>query len=136
MKHKNLLSHITLGKEILNFTAIQLLFFGGCKYWESINKIYFGEKNYKYFIGCLHNGNKAKPLHVILPKTDAYVKSGDGETTWMYILIKDDELLEKHNTIWDKVSADMKEEFDREPVYNKNDLKTKLKSHGNEVTEF
>ena len=26
----------------------------------------------------------------------------------MYFLIEDDELLEKHNTIWDKVSADIK----------------------------
>ena len=26
----------------------------------------------------------------------------------MYFLIKDDELLEKYNTIWDKVSSDIK----------------------------
>ena len=36
----------------------------------------------------------------------------------MYFLIENDELLEKYNTIWDKVSADIKKEFDREPVYN------------------
>ena len=34
----------------------------------------------------------------------------------------------------DKVSADIKNEFDREPVYNKNFLKTRIKSHGDEVT--
>ena len=39
-------------------------------------------------------------------------------------------------TIWDKVSADIKKEFDSEPVYNKNYLKTKMKSHGDEVTDF
>ena len=27
----------------------------------------------------------------------------------MYVLIKDDSLLEKYNTIWNKVRADMKE---------------------------
>ena len=37
----------------------------------------------------------------------------------MYFLIENDDLLEKYNTIWDKVSTDTKEEFDREPVYNK-----------------
>ena len=42
----------------------------------------------------------------------------------------------KYNTIWDKVSADIKKEFDSEPVYNKNYLKTKIRSHGNEVTDF
>ena len=30
----------------------------------------------------------------------------------MYFLIEDDELLEKYNTIWDKVRADIKEKFD------------------------
>ena len=52
----------------------------------------------------------------------------------MYFLIEDDDLLEKYNTIWDKVSADIKKEF--EPVYNKNSLKIKIKSHGDEVTNF
>ena len=28
------------------------------------NKISFGEKNYKHFIGYLYNGNKVKPLNV------------------------------------------------------------------------
>ena len=44
----------------------------------------------------------------MLPKASAYVKSYDGQTKWMYILIEDDELLGKCNTIWDKVSADRK----------------------------
>ena len=44
----------------------------------------------------------------------------------MYFLIEDDDLLEKYNTIWDKVSADIKKEFDHEPVYNKEYLKTKI----------
>ena len=34
------------------------------------------------------------------------------------LFMGDDELLEKYNTIWDKVSADKKKEFDSEPVYN------------------
>ena len=37
----------------------------------------------------------------------------------MYFSIEDDDLLKKYNTIWDKVSADIKKEFDSEPVYNK-----------------
>ena len=54
----------------------------------------------------------------------------------MYFLIEDDDLLEKYNAIWDKVSADIKEGFDSELVYNKNYLKNKIKSHGVEVTDF
>ena len=54
----------------------------------------------------------------------------------MYFLNEDDDLLEKCNTICDKVSADIKKEFDSKFVYNKNCLKSKIKSHGNEVTYF
>ena len=80
----------------------------------------------------------------MLPKTSAYVKNYDEKNKWMYFLITDDDLLEKYNnnkikqndTIIDKVSANIKSEFDSEPLYNKKFLKTKIKSHGDEVTDF
>ena len=53
----------------------------------------------------------------------------------MYFLTEDDDLLKNiYNAIWDKVSADVKK-IDSEPVYNIKFLKTKIKSHGNEVTD-
>ena len=51
-------------------------------------------------------------------------------------MIEDDDLLGKYNTIWEKVSADIKKELDSKPVYNKYFLKTKIKSHEDEVTDF
>ena len=48
------------------------------------NKITFGEKSYKYFIGYLYNNIKVKPLHAMLPKRKVYVKGYDGQTKWMY----------------------------------------------------
>ena len=36
----------------------------------------------------------------------------------------------------EKVTVDIKKSFDNEPVYNKKYLKTKIKSHGDEVTDF
>ena len=59
-----------------------------------------------------------KLLHIMLPKISAYVKSYDGQTKRMYFMIEDDDLLEKYNTIWEKVSSDIKKEFDSEPVCN------------------
>ena len=56
----------------------------------------------------------------------------NGFTFW----IEDDDLLEKYNTIQDKVSADIKDEFGNQLVYNKNYLKTKIKSHSDEVIDF
>ena len=43
---------------------------------ESI-KISSGETNYKYVIGYLRNDYRVKPLHIMLPKTSAYVKDYD-----------------------------------------------------------
>ena len=129
-----------MGKEILTFDIIETEknkfylhntpILSGDEDIEKVlvsNKVSFGGKNYKCFIGYLYDNHKVKPLHKMLFKTTAYVKSYDGQTKWMYFLIEDD-LLEKYNTIWDKVSADIKKEFDSKPVYKKNYLKTKIKS--------
>ena len=71
----------------------------------------------------------------MLPKTSAYVKSYDVQTKWTHFLTEDDSL-KKYNAIWDKVSANFKKEFDSKPLYNKIYSKTKIKSHGDEVTYF
>ena len=44
----------------------------------------------------------------MLPKISAYVKSYDGQIKRMFFLTEDDDLLEKYNTIWYKVSTDIK----------------------------
>ena len=46
------------------------------------------------------------------------------------------DLLEKHNTIWGNVSTYIQKDSDSESVYDKNYLKTKIKSHGDKVTDF
>ena len=112
------------GKEILtsgNFEIEQNKFyrpitpiFGGGIHIENVlvsNKTSFDEKNFKYFIGHLNNGNKVKSLNIMLPKTTTFVKGYHGQTKWMYFLIKDNNLLEKYNTIWDKVSADIRKKM-------------------------
>ena len=42
----------------------------------------------------------------------------------MSFLMKDAELLEKYNKIWNKVSNSIRKGFDNEPVYNEKYLKT------------
>ena len=74
-------------------------------------RIFSSEKIYKYFIDYSFDDYKVKPLHIMLPKTSPYAKRYHGQTKWIYILIEDDDLLEKYDTVWDKVSADMKKSF-------------------------
>ena len=54
---------------------MQVVFFK--RYLESIvfNKIFYGENGYEHFIGYLYNDHKVKPLHIMLPKTSADLKS-------------------------------------------------------------
>ena len=73
----------------------------------------------------MYDNHKVKSLHIMLPKSSTYVKSYYGQTKWMYFLIEDDDLLEKYNTIWDIVSADVKKEFGSKTAYKKEFLKTK-----------
>ena len=54
----------------------------------------------------------------------------------MYFLIEDDDLLGKYNTIWNKVSADIKKEFISEPVYNKKTFENQIKSYSDKTTHF
>ena len=72
----------------------------------------------------------------MLPKRSAYVKIYDGQNKLMYFLIEHNDLLGKYNTISDKFSANIKKEFDNKTAYNKLFLKTKIKSHDDEVTDF
>ena len=47
----------------------------------------------------------------MLTKTSVWVKSYDRQIKLIYFLIEDDDLLEKYNTIWDNVRADIKKNF-------------------------
>ena len=69
------------------------------------------KKNNKYYIGYLYNNHIVRQLHIMLPKTSAYVKSYDGRTKWMSFLIEDYDLLEEYSIIWDKVGADIKKKL-------------------------
>ena len=65
------------------------------------NKDSFGKTGFKYSI-CYKDAIKIRPLRIFQPKMSAHRKYF-GKTKYMSFLIKDDELLEKYNEIWEKV---------------------------------
>ena len=79
------------------------------------NKVSFGTKSFKYFIGYKDN-EKVKPLYIMLFKMNGYTKSFN-ETKWKFFLSKNNDLLEKYK-IFDKDSNSIKKRFDSEPVHN------------------
>ena len=66
---------------------------------------------FKYFIGF-----NETTMYISLFRKDF------DETKYMSFLIKDDELLDKYNEIWEKVKSNLKKEFDSEPVYNQKNI--------------
>ena len=55
------------------------------------------------------------------------------ETEYLSFLLKDDKLFEKYKEIWEKVKNNIKKEFGIEPMYNKKDLKGKIKSYNEKI---
>ena len=66
----------------------------------------------------MHDDFEIKPLYIRFLKTSAYIKSYGSQTKWMYILIEDDDLLKKYNTICDNVSSDIKKNFYSKTFHN------------------
>ena len=73
-----------------------------------------------------------KALCIFLSKVSAYRKDFD-ESKYISFIIKNDELLEKYNKIWEKVRNILKKKFDSEPVYKTNYLKTKIKFYNGKI---
>ena len=70
-----------------------------------------------------------RPLCAMLPKINAYRKHFDETKYMLFFLIKNDELIEKYNEIWNKVSKVIKKGFDSQLAYNNKYIKAKLKSY-------
>ena len=83
------------------------------------HKVSFRKKVFKYFIGYKDNNISLDHMYkftfrcIFLPKMSAYRRDFH-ETKYMPFLIKDDELLEKHNEIWERIKDknSVKKEFD------------------------
>ena len=66
----------------------------------------------------MDDDHKIKSLSIILLKRSQIIKSYDGESKWIYFLIKVDELLK--NTVIFLIESVMKTQFKSELIYNKN----------------
>ena len=58
------------------------------------------------------------------------------KTKYMNSLIEGEELLEAHNKIWEEISSLIKNDFDSELLYDKNYLKTKVKTYDIKINTY
>ena len=66
------------------------------------DKFKHNNEGFKYFIGY-KEGEIVKQLCIILPQTSGYIKYFENRCKSMSFLIKDDEVWEKYDKIWDSI---------------------------------
>ena len=100
----------------------------------NVDQIVISEKfkhnndSFKYFVGY-QEGKIVKPLCIILSQMSGYIKYFEYRGMNMSFLIKDDEVWEKYEQIWDLIKNKLGIKFHSEPVYDKKYLKTKVREY-------
>ena len=90
------------------------------------DKFKHNNEGFKYFIGYLEGGI-VKPLCIILSQMSGYIKYFENGGKNMSFLIKDNEVLEEYQHIWDVIQDKLGIKFHSEPVYDYKYLKAKLR---------
>ena len=90
------------------------------------DKFKHSDDGFKYFIGY-KEGEIVKPLCIILPQMSGYIKYFENGGKNMSFVIKDDDVLDKYNEIWDKIKETLSIKFHSMPVYDEKYIKAKVK---------
>ena len=90
------------------------------------HKFIHNDEGFKYFIGYLKN-EIVKPLCIILPQTSGYIKYFENGSKNMSFFIKDDEVWDKYDKIWDVIKNKLNIKFHSELVYEYKFLKAKVR---------
>ena len=68
-----------------------------------------------------------KPLCIILPQMSGYIKYFENGGKNMSFVIKDDDVLDKYNEIWNKIKKTLNTKFHSMPVYDEKYIKAKAR---------
>ena len=90
------------------------------------DKFKYSDDGFKYFIGY-KEGEIVKPLCIILPQMTGYIKYFENGGKNMSFVIKDDDVLDKYNEIWDKIKETLSIKFHSMPVYDEKYIKAKVR---------
>ena len=89
------------------------------------DKFKHNNESFKYFIRYLE-GEIDKPLFIILPQMSGYIKYFQNGSKNVSFLIKDDEVWDKYDKVWDVIKDKLGIKFHSEPVYEYKYLKAKV----------
>ena len=81
------------------------------------DKFKHNDDGFKYFIGYKES-EIVKCLCIILPQMIAYIKFFEKGGKNISFIIKDDNVLDKYNEIWDKIKGTLNIKFHSMPIYD------------------
>ena len=96
------------------------------------DKFKHSDEGFKYFIGY-QEGEIVKPLCIILPQMSGYIKYFENGGKSVSFLIKDDEVWEKYEKIWDVIKNKPNIKFHSLPVYDKTYLKAQVREFDDKI---
>ena len=82
------------------------------------DKFKHNDEGFKYFIDYQED-EIVKPLCIILPQMSGYIKYFENVGKNMSFMVKDGNVLDKYNKIWDKIKNKLNIKFHSKPVYEK-----------------
>ena len=85
------------------------------------------DTTYKYFCGYLNNNDIIKPLCVILPQMNGYIRYFNDGGKNMSFVTDDEKVYEKYDEIWNAVKSLLKLKFAASPISNDKYILAKLK---------
>ena len=99
------------------------------------DKFKHNNEGFKYFIGY-QEGGIVKPLCIILLQMSGYIKYFENGGKNMSFLIKDDEVWEKYEQIWDVIKNKLSIKFHSKPIYEQKYLKAKVREFDGVIKNF
>ena len=86
------------------------------------------DDGFKNLIGY-QEGEIVKQLCIILPQMSGYIKYFENSGKNMSFMVKDDNVLDKYNKIWDKIKEKANPKFHSIPVYDETYIKAKVREN-------
>ena len=96
------------------------------------DKFRYSEDGYKYFIGYQED-EIIKPLCIVLPQMNGYIKYFQHGGKKMSLLIKDNEVWERYEEIWNVIKNKLNIKFHSEPIYENKYLKAKVREFDSDI---
>ena len=96
------------------------------------DKFRHSEDSYKYFI-VYQEDEIVKPLRIILPQMNGYIKYFDSGEKNMSSLIKNNKVWEKYEEIWNVLKNKLSIKFNSEPIYENKYLKGKVREFDGDI---